>query len=37
LEEVSAYVATAHDIARSSRYNIENNFLISWWYSEIYI
>jgi hypothetical protein len=37
LEEVSAYVATAYDIARSGRHNTENNSLVSWWNSEIYI
>ena len=31
---VSAYVATAYDIARSSRYKADNDFLVSWWGSE---
>ena len=30
LEEVSAYVATAYNMARSGRHNTEINFLASW-------
>jgi hypothetical protein len=30
-------VTTAYKIACSGRYNTKNNFLVSWWNSEIYI